>query len=255
MTSVLDNSDEALIVVTMTVDGSLTIEWHGERLALLRQRAVHWSRCSTLIIADPHFGKAAAFRSAGIPVPGGTTACDLGRLSELLNARRADRLIILGDLLHARGGRAESTFKEIARWRANHHQLDIIIVRGNHDAHAGDPPDDWRFRCIDPPMIQPPLAFAHEPCPRKGCGVLAGHIHPGASLHDESGMSMRLPCFIFRDDHAVLPAFGTFTGLHPVRPRRGSQDRVFAVGPDRVVEVARERARRREPQMNADGRR
>ena len=36
--------------------------------------------CETLILADPHFGKDAAFRSAGIPVPGG--AFDANRIIE-----------------------------------------------------------------------------------------------------------------------------------------------------------------------------
>ena len=46
---------------------------------------------------------------------------------------------------------------------------------------------------------------------------------------------MRAPCFHFGPRVAVLPAFGAFTGMHPVRVRRG--DRVFAIGPDAVVEV------------------
>ncbi len=37
-----------------------------------------------LLIADPHFGKAASFRSRGIAVPVGTTRYDLDRLAELI---------------------------------------------------------------------------------------------------------------------------------------------------------------------------
>jgi len=33
----------------------------------------------------------------------------------------------------------------------------------------------------------------------------------------------------------VLPAFGSFTGMHPIRPAQG--DRVFAVADDKVVEI------------------
>ena len=48
---------------------------------------------------------------------------------------------------------------------------------------------------------------------------------------------LRLPCFWFGDeggDHAVgvLPAFGSFTGMHPIERRDG--DRIFAVA-DGVV--------------------
>ena len=234
----------------MTSDGSLTIRWHGELVALLPQRAAYWARTRSLIIADPHFGKAASFRSAGIPVPGGTTASDLDRLSTVLHATGAARLIVLGDLLHARSGRAESTFRAISQWREAHALLEVVIVRGNHDKHAGDPPEDWRFRCVDGPLHELPLAFAHEPRAMRGAGVLAGHVHPGAALHDAAGLTMRVPCFLLRSDHAVLPAFGTFTGLHPVRPRRGSRDRIFAIGPGSVVEIPRSR-RQMKPQVNA----
>ena len=47
---------------------------------------------------------------------------------------------------------------------------------------------------------------------------------------------MRMACFVFRGNVALLPAFGAFTGSHPVRPRAG--DRIYAVGPDRVADVS-----------------
>jgi len=58
----------------MNLAGSATISAAGEHLLLLPQKAVYWPRASLLAIADIHFGKAAAFRSYGIPVPRGTTA-------------------------------------------------------------------------------------------------------------------------------------------------------------------------------------
>ena len=57
----------------------------GETLWLLPQRAVYWPRAGALIVADVHFGKAATFRAGGIPVPGGTTAEMLRRLSVALD--------------------------------------------------------------------------------------------------------------------------------------------------------------------------
>ncbi len=64
----------------------IEIDWGGERLVVLAERALYWPRRRTIIIADPHFGKAATFRQAGIPVPHGTTATDLDRLRRLLPA-------------------------------------------------------------------------------------------------------------------------------------------------------------------------
>ena len=42
----------------------------GEAVRLLPERCLYWGRRRTLILADPHFGKADAFRAAAVPVPG-----------------------------------------------------------------------------------------------------------------------------------------------------------------------------------------
>ncbi len=77
-------------------------QFHG--LVLLPQRAVFDPAERTLFVADVHFGKAAAFRALGAPVPKGTTADNLARLTALMEATGAARLVVLGDLLHARAG-------------------------------------------------------------------------------------------------------------------------------------------------------
>ena len=46
----------------------LPVTLAGEAVVLLPQRAIAWPSAQTLIIADPHWGKAAAFRAHGLPV-------------------------------------------------------------------------------------------------------------------------------------------------------------------------------------------
>ena len=55
----------------------LEIDCAGERLVLLPEKAVFWPSEKTLIVADLHLGKTAAFRAAGIGVPELTTTADL----------------------------------------------------------------------------------------------------------------------------------------------------------------------------------
>src|SRR4051812_34366951 len=98
----------------------VTVDVRGERLVLLPERAVCWPRTDTLLIADPHFGKAAAFRAAGVPVPRGTTTETLTRIDAALERSGATRLVFLGDFLHAREGRATETLRVIDDWRARH---------------------------------------------------------------------------------------------------------------------------------------
>ena len=74
----------------------------GAALQLLPERAIWYAAESALFVADLHWGKAAAFRAAYIPVPMGTTGNDLARLTTALTATNAQHLVVLGDLLHAR---------------------------------------------------------------------------------------------------------------------------------------------------------
>jgi DNA ligase-associated metallophosphoesterase len=213
----------------------LSIQWAGQDFDLSAARATFWRQARTLIIADPHFGKAAAFRHHGVPVPAGTTQTDVDRLSLLLDVTGATRLIVLGDFLHARDGRAERTMAILEHWRQRHSAIEMILVRGNHDQHAGDPPSNWNIACMAEPFVEGDYAFCHDPDVGavKSKHVVAGHIHPCAHLHDLDGSRIRAACFLFSKKCAILPAFGTFTGTHPIKPRRG--DRVFAIGPDGAV--------------------
>lgn len=199
----------------------------GALLRLLPERAAYLPEHHTLLVADAHIGKAQSFRRLGVPVPGGTTAATLQRLSRAVAATGARHVVFLGDLLHAAQARATATLQAFAAWRVAHAALELTLVRGNHDGHAGDPPPDWGMRCLDGPLHLGPLALAHHPDPVAGRYVLAGHLHPGAVVSGRGPGHLRLPCFHFGPAVGVLPAFGEFTGLHMMP--RGPDDRVVLV--------------------------
>ena len=207
----------------------------GERLVLLPERALFWPRADALVIADPHFGKAAAFRAFGVPVPEQTTRDNLARLDAALERTGAERLVILGDFLHAKRGRSVDLSEMLAAWRSTHAGLPILLVRGNHDDRAGDPPDAWGIECRDEPVDCPPFIWRHEPAASETGYVLAGHVHPAVSLSGRGGLSATLPCFYFGRDYGLLPAFGDFTGTAVVRPRVGEQ--VYALADGAVVQI------------------
>lgn len=214
----------------------IDFELGGERLVPLAERALHWPARRTLIVADLHLGKAATFREAGRAVPDGELRDDLPRLDAALRRTGAERLVILGDLLHAREGRSTALLQRVTAWRERHPRLAIVLVRGNHDRSAGDPPAVWRVDCVDAPLREAPFVFAHEPAGDPAGPVIAGHLHPTVALRDAHGGRLRAPCFHLRAGGLVVPAFGGFTGGVAIRPSPG--DRLFAVGPGRVVEVS-----------------
>lgn len=212
---------------------TLTIEVAGVSVQLLPQRALWYEAEHTLFVADLHWGKAAAFRAAQVPVPMGTTSSDLARLSSAIRATNAHHLVVLGDLLHARAGRHDETLRTIATWRDEHAALRITLVRGNHDQHAGDPPRELDIVCVDEPLFVGPFVGLHEPADHAGGYVLCGHLHPNVTVRGRGKQSLRLPAFVFGRTRGVLPAFSSFTGSGMYETQTG--DRQYAIAGDEVV--------------------
>jgi len=222
------------------VKGGLPVEVAGELLTLLPDYAVYWNDERTLIIADPHWGKEATFRAHGIPIPPGVMRRDLMRLTECVIRHGAERLVVLGDLMHARKGRDEAaTIAEIAAWRQMVPKLECVLIRGNHDRTAGDPAPEWGFSIVDEPHRFGPFVMRHFPAETpddfdEGF-VLAGHLHPKVRLSAGRRETLKLPCFHLTQQQLVLPAFSSFVDGATIQP--GDGDRVFVVADRQVIEV------------------
>jgi DNA ligase-associated metallophosphoesterase len=218
----------------------LEIGLAGERVALHASGAAFLPAQSTLLVADAHFGKAVSFRKLGVPVPSGTTTETLGELEALVEETGARRIVFLGDFLHSARSHAAGTLGALHRWRGQYAGLHLTLVRGNHDLRAGDPPASLGIDVVDEPLRVGPFALCHYPQPVAGAYVMAGHWHPCISVKGRAFERLRLPCFWLGDDSGalpdcavgVLPAFGSFTGMHRIEPRAG--DRIFPVA-DNVV--------------------
>ena len=240
-------------------DGAVELRVAGRRLLLLPEKAILLPATRTLLIADAHIGKATSFRQLGVPVPAGTTDETLGALTRLVERHDARRVVFLGDFLHSKRSFAPGTLASVGRWRERHAALELTLVRGNHDDRAGDPPAALGIRPVDEPFTSDGLALGHHPRRRPGLFVLAGHLHPCIGLGGRAHDFHRLPCFWFStappiglagarsatpepadlgdEGVGVLPAFGAFTGMHPIRAAQG--DRIYAVGDDRVHPLRR----------------
>ena len=211
---------------SLPLDGAFPVTLSGIAACLLPQRAVWLPQRRALLVADVHLGKAASFRALGVPVPGGTTAATLARLDTLVRSLAPDLLVVLGDLLHGPAAQQAGAVRALARWRATHARVDMVLVRGNHDDRAGDPPPECGIRALDAPWPIGPLSLCHAPDDRvasrpSGASphVLCGHLHPVVRLRGR-GDALRLPCFWLRPGCTVLPAFGDFTGGAPVVAER-----------------------------------
>lgn len=230
------------MAATTTHDGHATVHWAGEALHLLPSHALWWPAGQTLFIADLHLGKAASYRAQGQPVPAGTTQDNLGQLDALIATHQPQRLVCLGDFLHAASGRTPAVLGALLAWRQRHAGLPITLVRGNHDDRAGDPPPEAGIDVVDEPWLLGPFACCHHPLPTGECHpthhVLAGHLHPVCQLQGPGRDRLRLPCFVSEPSQAILPAFGAFTGGHlmPAAPGRG----LYVVGGERVWAIPKD---------------
>jgi uncharacterized protein len=171
-----------------------------------------------------------------VPVPGGTTAESLAMLSAAIAASGAQRIVFLGDFLHSARARALGTLQTLHEWRQRHAAIALTLVRGNHDRHAGDPPAALGIEVVEEPFALGPLQLVHDPLTPASAGyALAGHLHPCVHLAGRAHDRLRLPCFHFGERVGVLPAFGAFTGMHPICREEG--DRVYAIAEGSVRSV------------------
>jgi len=154
---------------------------------------------------------------------------------ELVDQSAAERLIVLGDFLHAIPLTSETWMTTLSQELDLRASLDMRIVAGNHDKEQGQSRIDARIQWSRDAVVDPPFVYQHEPKADPRGYVLAGHIHPAYRISQSKRSGIRAPVFHFTPDYAVLPAFGSFTGGHTVSPKNG--DALYRTGPDSVIQV------------------
>lgn len=212
------------------------IEIRGELFDLLPERCAFRRSDRTLLAADLHWGKAETFQSFGLALPSTVIDDDLARLSKALKTTNAERLLILGDLIHTPRGVTLQVQERVESWRNSHEALSLQVIRGNHDRQFRWP-DEWKVQDIGTELREEQFLFTHD-VPDSATDdrfIWMGHIHPVVNLRG-GGDSLRLPCFTIQSNLGLLPAFSAFTGGASIGPRVEGQ-RVFAIADTNVIEV------------------
>lgn len=204
---------------------------------LSADRCIFWDEKKVLIVSDLHFGKTGHFRKSGIAVPQNIFKEDLQRFAMLLQSFKPASVLVIGDMFHSHDNREHELF---VKWRKDFEQMQIQLVKGNHDilhrnwyAAAG-------IDIIHKRMDIQNFSFVHDVCDINDDEeeaaaeryFFSGHIHPGISISGTGRQSLRFPCFYFAKKYAVLPAFSRFTGAHAIKPKQG--ENVFALIPASV---------------------
>ncbi|MEZ5740471.1 MAG: hypothetical protein R3E68_14165 [Burkholderiaceae bacterium] len=164
----------------------------------------------------------------------------MARLSALIGRYRPARLVFLGDLIHDRMADGHPMLAGLARWRQTHRDVSMTLVPGNHDRKGRVLAGNCGIDLLPAGSRLGSLRLLHEPGevgPRDTPGeglALAGHLHPVIHLRGRAD-ALRLRCFWWRAGIIVLPAFGEFTGGHPVRP--APDDRIYLVAAGTVRQM------------------
>ena len=208
------------------------VEMKGEKLILLPEKAIYWAAKKMLLIADLHLGKSAHFRKNGIAVPNQAEQKNWLLLHKLFKEYEPERVCFLGDLFHSTHNKEWEVFGELID---SYSSIKFELVLGNHDILQPELYDKLGFT-VYPNLLEEPFLLTHEPLEENGVYYnLAGHIHPGVQLKGKGNQRYRTACFYFGKSGGVLPAFGSFTGLYNIKPKKA--DQVFVVAGEVVISL------------------
>lgn len=185
------------------------ISFANETLTLTNLKAIYRQKENAIILSDLHLGKAAHFRKHGIAIPTQVSSTDLETLGVIINKYQPEKVIIVGDLIHAGSNSEVDNFKAFtARFNA----IKFILVKGNHDKHNDDFFKGIGINEIHLTYQSGNIHFVHNPQIIDNSFTICGHIHPGIILPTPTNKYLKLPCFVVSERQLILPAFSKFTG-------------------------------------------
>ena len=190
----------------------------GKSFVLRADGSLYDADTNSLLVADLHLGKDASFRQAGLPVPAGMVHSILDALETAVCETGAQRLIVLGDLIHNRASFRDELRTEFSEWRSRTSVGDVILVEGNHDRHVARFPADWGL-VIESQLLESDIRYVHQTSEsaKDQRFEIGGHLHPVVKLSDKVDR-LRLRCFVLDKHRLILPAFGIFKGGLTMKP-------------------------------------
>src|SRR5262249_59677073 len=95
--------------------------------------ALYWDAEDTLLVADLHLEKGAAFAALGMLLPPYDTRTTLQRLEKVLNAVKPGRVVALGDSFHRSEGAAQMAADDLALLTRLQREREWYWICGKHD--------------------------------------------------------------------------------------------------------------------------
>jgi len=193
-----------------TLRSQLTVAGHAMRP--LPAGALYWEDERTLLVADLHLEKGAAFAALGMLLPPYDTRATLDRLTRVIDMVQPARVVALGDSFHRSESAAHLAAGDLDMLLALQRGREWYWICGNHDPHL--PASIGGTVCAT--LTIQGLVLRHEPSPAPSAREIAGHLHPVARIA-RRGAVIRRRCFATDGNRLVMPAFGAYAGGLNVR--------------------------------------
>src|SRR5581483_709789 len=179
----------------------------GHLMRPLAVGALYWEDEDTLLVADLHLEKGAAFAALGMLLPPYDTRTTLQRLEKVINAVKPGRVVALGDSFHRSEGAARMADDDLALLTSLQKGREWYWICGNHDPHL--PASIGGTICTTLTICG--ITLRHEPSATVAEREIAGHLHPVARIA-RRGAVIRRRCFATDGNRLVMPAFGAYAG-------------------------------------------
>ena len=179
----------------------------GHKMRPLAAGALYWEAEDTLLVADLHLEKGAAFAALGMLLPPYDTRTTLERLSKVIGAVDPARVVALGDSFHRNHSPTHLAAEDLGFLLKLQHGREWYWICGNHDPHL--PASIGGTVCATLTICG--ITLRHEPSAAQAPREIAGHLHPVARIA-RRGAVIRRRCFAADGNRLVMPAFGAYAG-------------------------------------------
>ena len=112
-----------------------SLNWNGQTLVFLPDKALWVEQQRLLLIADVHLGKADHLQAHGIAIPSDGERANLQRIEQLSQRWQPAELIVLGDLVHHPKAISSELEQRVVAL-LDSLNCPITWVEGNHDRAA-----------------------------------------------------------------------------------------------------------------------
>ncbi|TVR02281.1 MAG: ligase-associated DNA damage response endonuclease PdeM [Spirochaetaceae bacterium] len=183
-----------------------SVSFAGSVFQLDPSGALYWPDQRLLVVADLHLGRRDAPQTADAAERSPDTAI-LRRLSRLVRDCAAERLLVLGDLVHGASAVTPDLIRLVAEWRKTV-AAEVLLVRGNYDHLSAPVLNRWDVEPAGDVVTVGSVRFRHKPGTRRSEPEICGHLHPCVRL-PATPEAPALPCFVMESNLLLMPSFGS----------------------------------------------